>query len=154
MKPPKNKNDRGEHAARKKAMDLLLRMDRTEKNLRDKLREKEYTDEQIEDAVSYVKSYHYLDDERYVSNYIRFHENEKSKARLRMDLIRKGAERELIDHLLEELYDGDEEDQIREILKKKHYDPEMDDKEKRRIYALLMRKGFPTAKIIRSMRLT
>ncbi len=152
--PPKNRKEQGEHSARKKAMDLLLRMDRTEKNLRDKLREKEYTPEQIEDAVSYVKSYHYLDDERYVSNYIRFHENEKSRARLRMDLIRKGAERELVDRLLEELYDGDEEEQIREILKKKHYNPSMEDKEKRRIYAFLMRKGFPTAKIIRNMRLT
>ena len=40
---PKSKPERNggeEHPARKKAMDLLLRMDRTEKNLRDKLREK------------------------------------------------------------------------------------------------------------------
>ena len=153
MPTQKNKKDSGEHGARKKAMDLLLRMDRTEKNLRDKLREKEYTTQQIDDAVSYVKSYHYLDDERFVSNYIRFHENEKSRARLRMDLIRKGADRDLIDRLLSELYDGDEEEQIRRILEKKHYDPGMDDREKRRIYALLLRKGFPVSKIIRSMRI-
>ena len=152
---PKSKPERNggeEHPARKKAMDLLLRMDRTEKNLRDKLREKEFSDEEIEDAVQYVKGFHYLDDERFAETYIRFHENEKSRLRLRQDLIRKGVDRELCEQKLRELYAGDEDAQIRYFLEKKQYSPDMEEKEKRRIYAFLARKGFETAKIYQAMR--
>ena len=151
MQTRKHKPDQKTPSARKKAMDLLLRMDRTERNLREKLREKEFSEEEIEDAVSYVKGFHYLDDERYVENYIRFHENEKSRGRLRIDLLRRGADPELIDRFLEG-YGGNEEAMIREILRKKQYQPDMEEKEKRRIYAFLQRRGFGTEKILSAMR--
>lgn len=51
--------------AKKKAMNLLLYMDRTEKQLRDKLEEGEFPPQAVSEAISYVKSFHYLDDERY-----------------------------------------------------------------------------------------
>ena len=52
--------------ARKRAMHLLERMDRTEAQLREKLLKAEFEPEFIEQAIAYVKSYGYLDDERYV----------------------------------------------------------------------------------------
>lgn len=140
-----------QYPARKKAMDLLLRMDRTEKNLRDKLKEKEFSEEEIEDAICYVKGFHYLDDRRYAETYIRFHENTKSRSRLRQDLLKKGVERELADQTLSECYEGDEEAQIRVLLQKKGYLPSMDFRGKQKIYGFLMRRGFSSVQIAHAM---
>ncbi len=140
-----------EYPARKKAMQLLERMDRTEQNLRKKLEEKEFTPDEIEDAIAYVKSFHYLDDVRYATTYVRFHGASKSRTRLFQDLLQKGVDKDTAQDAIEEAYEGDEDAQIRQLLEKKHYDPEMDRKEKQRIYAFLMRHGFPTSKILRAM---
>lgn len=137
----------------KAAMKLLERMDRTEKNLREKLAGKGFSEREIEEAVSHVKSYHYLDDERYASIYIRYHADKKSLTRLRQELSRKGVDRETVELLLETEYEGDEEAQIRALLEKKHFDNSMERKEKERIYAFLLRRGFPSAKILRVMKL-
>ena len=57
--------------AKKRALHLLEKMDRTEKNLKDKLLQNGYPNKLAEEAVAYVKSYHYVDDLRYAKNYIR-----------------------------------------------------------------------------------
>ena len=59
--------------AKKRAMHLLEKMDRTESNLREKLRMNGYPQELVDEAVDYVKRYHYIDDRRYAENYVRFH---------------------------------------------------------------------------------
>ena len=58
--------------AKKRVMYLLQKQDRTEKQLRDKLRENGYSEDIIEEAIDYVMSYHYVDDERYAANYVHF----------------------------------------------------------------------------------
>ena len=45
--------------AKKKAMSLLKYMDRTEWQLRDKLSLKGFSEGAIEEAIEYVKSFHY-----------------------------------------------------------------------------------------------
>ena len=140
-----------EYPARKKAMQLLERMDRTEQNLRKKLAEKGFTEEEIDDAIAYVQSFHYLDDVRYATTYVRFHGTSKSRTRLYQDLLQKGVDKETASAAIEAAYEGDEDAQIRQLLEKKHYTPGMDRKEKQRIYAFLMRRGFPTSKILRAM---
>ena len=55
--------------ARHRALHILERSDRTEQELRAKL-ERNYRAEAVEDAISYVKQYHYLDDRRYAVNYL------------------------------------------------------------------------------------
>ena len=54
------KNTLGKRA-KKRTMHLLEQMDRTEYQLRDKLAQGGYPAECIDDAVAYVKEYHYLD---------------------------------------------------------------------------------------------
>ena len=56
--------------AKKKAMSLLKYMDRTEWQLRDKLSLKGFSEEAIEEAIEYVKSFHYLDDYRYAVHFL------------------------------------------------------------------------------------
>lgn len=139
--------------AKKRAMHLLERQDRTEKQLYDKLKQNGYPESCIEEAVSYVKSYHYIDDLRYARNYIRYHQEKKSLQRLKMDLMRKGVSKEVIEAAIEEEYLFDEKRKIRELLEKKHYsNGTMDENAKRKIYHFLLRRGFKSSDVLSVMR--
>ena len=72
-------------------------MDRTEAQLREKLLNAEFAPALVEQAVAYVKSYGYLDDERYVRNYIEYRKDQKSRRQLEQELrFKKGVHSELI----------------------------------------------------------
>ncbi len=129
--------------AKKRAMHLLEKQDRTRANLAQKLRESGYPTRAVEEAVTYVESYHYIDDARYAENYIRYHQEEKSRRRIFEDLYKKGISKDVIENALEAEYTASEEDQILELLKKKHYNLETADlKEKSKIYRFLLGRGF------------
>lgn len=133
--------------AKMRSMKLLENKDYTEKQLRDKLKQGEYPKEAIEEAVSYVKSYHYIDDDRYAAAYIEYHMENKSRQRIFQDLLKKGIDKACIEKQWEKLelmgLQGNEEEMIRALLEKKHYfEKTADIKEQRRVYAFLMRRGF------------
>ena len=124
--------------ARERAIYLLKEKDRTEAELTKKLREGFYPEEVLE----LFKARHYIDDEEYGRRYLDNHSQKKSRRRLQYDLQRKGLDRDQIEELLEEI-EVPEEDQIREFLQKKGYDPEQtDQKEKGKLMMALARKGF------------
>ena len=136
--------------AKLKALKLLERMDRTEAQLREKLSEAGFESEDVEQAVSYVKSYGYLDDERYVRNYIEYRMDQKSRRQLEQELqFRKGVAPELIRKVYEELEPADEKLLIRRHLEKKQYCPDScDDRQRQRLIASLARKGFRMSDIL------
>ncbi len=139
-----------------RAMNLLQKKDYTERQLRDKLSEGLYQPELIDDAIGYVKMYKYLDDDRYARDYITYHMSTRSKNRIIQDLITKGISKEKFMPIMEQLYlqeDGDIElEQVKALLEKKHYDQDMTDfKEKQKIMAFLMRRGFQMSTIKRAM---
>ncbi len=136
--------------ARKRTMHLLERMDRTEAQLRDKLRQGYYPDDVIEDAITYVKSYHYVDDLRYAQNYVRSHKEQKSQRKLQMELLSKGVPKQMITEALEEEYQQENERELilKWIEKKQYCAQEADIKEKRRMYQFLLRKGFQSDDIL------
>ena len=139
--------------AKRRAMHLLERQDRTEKQLRDKLLQNGYPAVCIDCAVEYVKEYHYIDDLRYATVYIRLHQEKKSRQKLIMDLRGKGVAGNLIEQALEEEYESSEKEKILEILQKRHYDFESaDEKEQRKQYQYLMRRGFLSGDILKVMR--
>lgn len=138
--------------ATKRAMHLLEKMDRTEYKLREKLSEGGYPDEAIEDAIGYVKRYHYLDDERYARNYVFLAQDRKSRKKLSIELYQRGIKKELIDRILEEEYDADEEKQICQLLEKRGFDPKTcSEKERQKLYQFLLRRGFQSSDICKVM---
>ena len=140
--------------ATKRAMHLLEKQDRTEYQLREKLRQNEYPKEAVEQAIAYVKSYHYIDDLRYATTYISYQQKKKSRQKLKMDLIAKGIEKSVIEQALDEVFDSDEQLKIRQLLEKKHYEPkECDRKEQQKIYQYLMRRGFKSSDILHVMKI-
>ncbi len=141
--------------ATKRAMNLLLKKDYTESKLRDKLSEGLYPSEAIDAAIDYVKSYKYLDDDRFARDYISYHMDIRSRNRIIQDLVNKGIKKDILEPILDELYDdenGDiEQDQIKKLLIKKHYEKGMDYKEKQKIMAFLVRRGYQIDSIKKAM---
>lgn len=80
---------------RKKALKLLEHMDRTEKGLTDRLRQAGFSDDAVQYAMDYVKSYGYINDARYARNYIAYRLETKSKQRILQELGQKGIDREV-----------------------------------------------------------
>ncbi len=94
--------------AKKRALALLEKMDRTEQGLYRKLAESEYPEELILDAIEYVKKYHYIDDMRYARNYISYRQGSKSRRRLQQELMQKGVPKEITEQALEEIYENND----------------------------------------------
>ena len=144
--------------AKKRAMNLLQRRDYTAAGLREKLRDGDYPEASIEEAIAYVESYGYIDDLRYARDFILYHLDRKSRTRIEQDLQRKGIDRKLTQQVFIELEEEgtrqDEETMIRALLQKKKYDAKMASmQEKQRMYAFLYRRGFHSEAINRALSL-
>ena len=120
--------------AKLRAMHLLNQMGRTEQQLKDKLIRGGYPEEVAEAALCYVKSFGYVNDLEYA----------RSSREMQAALREKGVSREIIEEAMEECCDGDAaQEAIRELLRKRRYDPDTaSPEETRKTLAYLMRKGF------------
>ena len=132
--------------AAKKAMKLLEHMDRTEKGLRDRLHQAGFGQDAIEAAMAYVESYGYIDDYRYARTYIAYRMDAKSRQKVMQELAAKGVDRSVAAAAWEEeaaLHAPDEREILRREVEKK-YAPgaRQDEKEMRRLYGYLGRRGF------------
>lgn len=139
--------------AKKRAMHLLEKMDRTEMQLREKLKQNEYPEYAIDEAIGYVKNFHYIDDFRYACNYIRYRSKSKSRRQMVMELYRKGISKEDVQRAIdEESQEPDESLKIQKWLDKKKFNAESADvKEKQKIYQFLLRKGFQSQDIMKAI---
>lgn len=130
--------------AKKKAMDLLKFMDRTERELIIKLKQQDYNESIISDVMAYIKSFHYIDDERYAQNYISLKKDTKSKRQIYAELAQKGIDEKLIEQVLNEEY-ASEDYAIQKAIRKKVNDVNaLSKEEKEKLAASLYRKGFET----------
>lgn len=141
--------------AKLRSMNLLKSRTYTEKQLRDKLRQGEYPQNIVNEAVDYVKSYGYIDDRKYAEDYITYNMENKSRKRMEQDLYTKGIDKKIMQEVMEEiLEDGNVMNEMamaQRLLRKKNYDPDTaESKEKQKLSAYLYRKGF-TAETIRSV---
>ena len=132
--------------ATRKAMRLLEHMDRTEKGLRDKLRQSGFSPDAVDAALAYVQSYGYIDDSRYARTYIAYRMDSKSRQKIIQELIGNGVDKETAVAAWEEeaaLNSPDERTLLIRTVEKK-YAPgtELDEKEMRRLYGYLVRRGF------------
>lgn len=128
--------------AKLKAMQLLNARDYTEYELRTKLKRDLFPEYAVEQAIAYVASYHYIDDERYTRYYIEYHSEGQSRQVLRQKLLGKGISLELINQCLESV-ELNEKDTIRQLLMKKYgmrciEDPAVEKK----ATGYLLRKGY------------
>lgn len=140
-----------------RAMYLLQKRSYTREGLRRKLEEGKYPKEIIEDALDYVESYRYIDDERYAEEYIRCYCESRSKRRIMQELYVKGVSKEQAESawIRHELLNEpiDEIAQIKALLQKKKYDPTTAErKETARIMNYLYRKGYKSDSIFQCIK--
>lgn len=137
--------------AKLRSMNLLKSRTYTERQIREKLRQGFYPEAVIDEAVEYIKSFHYIDDRRYVKDYIVYYSESRSQGRIKQDLIKKGIDRELIDAVYEEELEEELPDEtvlIHKWLQKKSYDRDCAGyQERQKMGAFLYRKGFSMDKI-------
>lgn len=140
--------------AKLRAMNLLKARSYTQMQLTEKLRQGLYPEDLIEQAIDYVKSFHYIDDYQYACDYIEYHFEDKPEKRLILDLQRKGISKDIINRALQEKKDNSDEDveekMIQDFIRKKRIDLENAGfEEKQKLFASLVRKGFSYEKVNR-----
>lgn len=143
--------------AKLRCMNLLKQRDYTESELYRKLESGGYPDEVIRTALDYVKSYGYVDDKSYVRKYVETYRDRKSMLRIETDLLKKGISRDAVRNVYEQMDFPDGEDaellQIQALLAKKGYrEDDCTPEQRRKLYAFLLRRGYPASKIARCMK--
>ena len=115
----------------------------------------------LQDAVEYVKGFGYVNDERYASHYISGRIRTKSRQQIMRELMQKGLDRDTADRIWKELAETEEpqeQEMIREhILKKYNENTALNEKEMRRLYSFLTRRGFSMndiSKVLEEMKIT
>jgi regulatory protein len=132
-------------------MRLLENMPRTERQLFDKLKAAQFSEEAIADAMAYVKSYGYVNDLRYAEQYLLSRMHSKSRQQLFVALAGKGIDRHTAQIAWDEVTELEEPDERamirRDILKKADPGSEIDEKVLRRLYGYFGRRGFRTSDV-------
>lgn len=100
------------------ALDYLNYRKRTEKEIIDKLSEKGFEENIINNTLDYLKKYKFVDDLDYASSFVQDKVNlsKHGPYKIRYDLYRKGVSQEIIEEVLEE---DDEYPRALELAKKK-----------------------------------
>ena len=142
--------------AKLRCMNLLKSRDYTEYQLRTKLKQGLYPDSIIEDAVAYVISFGYVNDIAYEKSYIAYAGNTRSRKQIETALLGKGISKGDIAQAYEQCTESEslvcEEEIIRKLLVKKHYDgASAAYEERQKMIGFLYRKGFSLDKIYKAL---
>lgn len=128
------------------ALSILSRSAKSEKQMRDKLKEKGYDISFIDNAIEKLKLQRYLDDNRYSEMFInsKINESKYGKRRIKEALYEKGIDRETIDEKLKVLSNEDELQRAISLGLKKLKSLKEDDKRKKsmKLINYLVGRGF------------
>ena len=133
--------------ARERSLFLLKDMDKTEKQIRDKLKLGDYPEDIINNAIEFLKKYGYVDDIRYAKLYISSKQNSKSIKQIELELYKKGVNKENVSKVLLEM-DLSNEEALNKLIEKviKKYD--LNDKTQyTKMCRYLLGKGFSYGEI-------
>jgi len=126
---------------------LLGRREYSQKEIRAKLKLREHTDDEIDEALIWAKENNYQSDERYTRNQVKYGSSKKSNSKLFYEMKSKGIDEDIIKDAIEVL--DSEEDRIILALEKYKY-KEMNDKLKEKAFRSLAMKGFSYSNIKRA----
>ena len=136
--------------AKRRALYLLTDMDRTEKELYDRLKKTGYSEETVNAAMEYVKSFGYIDDVRYARKYIEIFRDRKSRRKMMYDMAAKGVDREVIENAFLEYPEYNETDLIRRLAEKKLRGRDLTEPGVwQKTAAYLARRGFASGDIVK-----
>jgi regulatory protein len=128
------------------ALSILSRYAKSEKKLREKLKEKGFDTQFIESTIEKLKLQKYLDDERYSDMLIssKINASKYGKRKIKEALIEKGIDRDIIQDKIKQLSDDDELERACNLGQKKLKALKEGDKRKVsiKLWNYLVNKGF------------
>jgi regulatory protein len=131
---------------------LLLKFrQRSEKEIRERLKRKKFALQVIEKTIEFLKEKNFLDDESFAELWLESRINSLGPRRLKQQLRLKGIDDNIIEAQLKKIIqDHPESQRIEEIIKDKlnKFKGIDSHKAKRRIYAYLIRHGFSPDAVI------
>lgn len=134
----KSESDFGKNYIR--AVDLISRRLRSERELREYAFRKQWTRDNTERVIDRLRERGYLNDEKFAESFVRSRSNTRnfSAKRMKVELRKKGIKPELIAKVLAESDEYDEKTSLNNLIMKKRnkYDDE------RKLIAYLARQGF------------
>ena len=131
--------------ARNRVLYMLGNSDKSSGDITRKLVDSGYPENIVRDVIGQLESYGYIDDERYVRNYIESVSGRKSRREILNYLRNHNINVRTIEGVMGELY-VDEHDAVRKLVAKKGYSMEefasLGYDERNKIIQYLLRKGF------------
>ncbi len=128
------------------ALRLIERSYKTEKEVFDKLLKREYEEKTIARVIEFLKSYNFLNDEQYVSLYIKEKIKAQGKNKIKYSLLKKGIHEVLLEEKLMEVDNVLEITTAISLAEKRYKILLKSERENRKIYnklwEYLMRKGY------------
>ncbi len=137
-----------------KAMKLLLQQDRTEWELRDRLRRADFSEEAVCAALEYVSGFGYIDDYRYAVQYLSYKKGRHSRRELQYKLKNRGVPPEILQRAMEEYPPEDETEPIAYLVRKRlgrQSLSQMKYGDRNKMISYLARKGFDLPVIKRTL---
>lgn len=129
---------------REYALNYITFKDRTEKEVTEKLSQKGFGEEEISEAIEFLKEYKYLDDESYASRFINDAVKLKKwgKTRIRMELLRRGISSDIVEKSIDEIL-LDSSEVLLEEMKRRFDGADLSNiKERNRIFGYFARRGY------------
>jgi len=136
---------KSENEAKEVALRFLSFRRRTEKEVKEKLKKKDFDEKTIKTTIDKLKEYDLINDFEFATAWVkgRLAYKPRGKKLLRQELWKKGIKKEIIDQVTEELCQ-DEDKSALELLEKiqKRYKSLEPKVARRRMFGLLLRRGF------------
>lgn len=134
------------------AVRLLSFCDRSEKEIREKILKKGYSEDECEEAIAFCREYGYIDDDRFAGHFV--HDavvlKKLGAVRIKNDLRQKGVAEETIAEAMSEI--GDEREMLKSELQRRFGSLDFSDKKvKNKVFGYFARRGFKTGDILYAM---
>jgi regulatory protein len=136
---------------------LLGRRELSERQIRERLKRKEYSGEDIDAAVARLKEERAIDDARVAGAIARTETSirRRGKLRVQMQIQRAGVDKAIAKAAVDEVFDAIDDDELIEAALNKRLrgrEKIADDKEFQRLYRFLAGQGFESDKIMKVLR--
>lgn len=129
---------------KEQALRFLRFRGRTEKEIREKLKQKGFQENIIDEIVEFLKEYDFVNDTKLASQIVQFKQQEYGKNRIRQELYKKGISDELIQKEISQIDEKTEYEKALKLAQKKR--KEIKDADKKKIYGkigrYLIQKGY------------
>lgn len=123
-----------------KAFKYLNTALKTKKQMRDYLKKKGYDDSVVNNVITKLQEYNYIDDKGYAESYVNAYKNKYGKSMLVCKLLSKGVAKNIIEEVLEDF--ESEDNVIDKLLAKKINNKQLSDELVAKCIRFLSSRGF------------